>query len=95
MSDAREPLIPSEAPRPVRRFSEADSSNRADSHSADDGDMVAVWLRDENETTLKRFYPEGSTVRLQPANNQMDPIRVPADNVEVLSRLVAVWRFLG
>ena len=27
--------------------------------SADDGDMVAVWLRDENETTLKRFYHEG------------------------------------
>lgn len=59
------------------------------------GALAAVRLKLENETTLKRFYPEGSTVRLQPANTQMDPIRVPADNVEVLSRLVAVWRFLG
>jgi repressor LexA len=32
------------------------------------GDTVAVWLKNERETTLKRFYREGDRVRLQPAN---------------------------
>ena len=30
------------------------------------------------DATLKRFYPEGAVVRLQPANPTMQPIRVPA-----------------
>ena len=29
--------------------------------SCDDGEMVAVWLRDENETTLKKVLPRGRT----------------------------------
>ncbi len=61
--------------------------------NVENGQMAAVRLKLEEETTLKRFYAEGSTVRLNPANTQMAPITVPADNVEVLSRLVAVWRF--
>ena len=61
----------------------------------EDGQMAAVRLKLEEETTLKRFYREGGHVRLQPANSQMSAIVVDAANVEVLSRLVAVWRFLG
>ncbi len=61
--------------------------------SVENGQMAAVRLKLEEETTLKRFYAEGSTVRLQPANTQMAPLTVQADNVEVLSRLLAVWRF--
>ena len=60
--------------------------------SADDGDMVAVWLRDENETTLKRVYHEGARVRLQPMNRAMDPIYAAADNVEVQGRVVTAIR---
>jgi repressor LexA len=60
-----------------------------------DGQMAAVRLKLEDETTLKHFYSEGRRVRLQPANSQMAPIIVDAANVEVLSRLVAVWRYLG
>ncbi len=40
------------------------------------GDMVAVWLSDVEETTLKYIYREGSRVRLQPANPTMDPIYI-------------------
>ncbi len=40
------------------------------------GDMVAVWLSDEDETTLKRFYREGNRIRLQPANPTMEPIYI-------------------
>jgi repressor LexA len=43
---------------------------------ARDGEMVAVWLADEDETTLKRFYREGDQIRLQPANPAVDPIYI-------------------
>ena len=36
--------------------------------TAQNGDMVAVWLTDRNETTLKYFHNEGSRIRLQPAH---------------------------
>ena len=60
--------------------------------SAENGEMVAAWLKDEGEATLKRFYMEGDTVRLQPANESMDPILVPAENVAVRGRVVGVIR---
>ena len=56
------------------------------------GEMVAVWLKLEEEATLKRIYREGDRIRLQPANVQMEPIIVPADNVEVHGKVVAVIR---
>lgn len=56
------------------------------------GDMVAAWLRSEESATLKRFYREGPRVRLQPANSQMEPIIVPAEDVEVHGKVVAVLR---
>ena len=60
--------------------------------TCENGETVAVWLKDERETTLKRFYLEGDRVRLQPANTSMDPIYTSADNVEVQGRLVTVLR---
>ncbi|MBA2520048.1 MAG: transcriptional repressor LexA [Chloroflexia bacterium] len=60
--------------------------------TCENGETVAVWLRDEKETTLKRFYLEGERVRLQPANMTMEPIFTPANNVEIQGRLVTVLR---
>jgi repressor LexA len=60
--------------------------------TCENGETVAVWLKDQRETTLKRFYLEGDQVRLQPANMTMDPIYTPAENVEVQGRLVSVVR---
>ena len=60
--------------------------------TCENGETVAVWLKDERETTLKRFYLEGDRVRLQPANVTMDPIFTSAENVEVQGRLVTVLR---
>ena len=60
--------------------------------TCENGETVAVWLRDEKETTLKKFYLEGDRVRLQPANMTMDPIYTSARNVEVQGRLVTVLR---
>ncbi len=61
---------------------------------AHDGEMVAVWLKDREETTLKRFYREKGRVRLQPANPTMSPIYVDPANVEIQGRVVAVVRNL-
>ena len=56
------------------------------------GDVVAAWLKDEQEITLKKIYIEGKKVRLQPCNPFMMPIYRNADNVEVQGRVVAVLR---
>lgn len=61
---------------------------------ASNGDMVAVWLEDDQETTLKYFYREGPFVRLQPANPAYDPIIKPADVVRVQGKVIAIIRRL-
>jgi repressor LexA len=60
--------------------------------AAEVGEMVAVRLKDRNETTLKRFYPEGKQVRLQPANPRVEPIFVHPANVEIQGKVMAVIR---
>lgn len=62
--------------------------------TAENGEMVAVWLRQEKEVTLKRFYREGGRVRLQPAHSGMKPLITPANNVEIQGKVVAVLRRL-
>ena len=54
--------------------------------------MVAVWLKHENETTLKYLHREGNRVRLQPANSTMKPIYTDANNVAVQGKVVSVIR---
>ena len=62
--------------------------------TADNGEMVAVWLKQEQEVTLKKFYHEGKRIRLQPANSQMQPIYTAPDNVEIQGKVVGVMRQL-
>ncbi len=59
--------------------------------TARNGEIV-VALVHGSETTLKRFYPEGAVVRLQPANLEMDPIIVPAAQVAIQGRVLGVLR---
>jgi repressor LexA len=60
-------------------------------NTARDGEIV-VALVDSSDTTLKRIYREGETVRLQPSNAKMDPIRVPAASVQIQGRVIGVLR---
>jgi repressor LexA len=53
---------------------------------ARNGELVAIWLKDRDETTLKYFYLENGRVRLQPANPQMQPIYIE-DPVSLRSRV--------
>lgn len=60
---------------------------------ARNGEMVAVWLDDKDETTLKYFYREDGKIRLQPANPTMKPIYV--DNpaaIRIQGKVVMVVR---
>ena len=60
--------------------------------SAQNGEKVAVWLKDRGEVTLKRFYHEGDRVRLQPANSTMEPIYTSPENVEIQGKFITSIR---
>lgn len=55
-----------------------------------DGTIVAA--RVEGTTTLKYLYREGSEIVLKPANENYEPMRYPAKDVDIQGRLAAVWR---
>ena len=60
---------------------------------ATNGEMVAVWLDDRDETTLKYFYREKDRIRLQPANPQYKPILVDnPQHLRVMGKVVMVIR---
>jgi repressor LexA len=60
--------------------------------TAEEGEMVAAWLKAEGETTLKKLYREPDRIRLQPANSTMEPIYADPKNVEVQGKVVGVIR---
>ena len=63
---------------------------------AENGEMVAVWLDDRDETTLKYFFRESDRIRLQPANPGMGPIYVDnPGSLRVMGKVVMVIRQLG
>ena len=59
---------------------------------AETGQMVAAWLTDRQEATLKKIYYEPSRIRLQPANQRMKPIYVDPENIEIQGRVIAILR---
>jgi len=59
--------------------------------NAKNGEQV-VALLDSGEATLKRFYREGSRIRLQPANSTMQPRVVDANQVRVQGVVIGVLR---
>ena len=58
--------------------------------SANQGEMVVALIGDD--ATLKRFYPEGKLIRLQPSNPTMEPILVPAQNLRIQGVVVGLMR---
>ena len=59
---------------------------------ANNGDIV-VALIDGEETTVKRYFRELRSVRLQPENDKYEPI-VGSDNIKVLGKVISVFRML-
>jgi repressor LexA len=62
--------------------------------TVEDGETAAVWLKNEQEVTLKKLYRESERVRLQPANSEMKSIYTRPENIEVQGKVVAVLRRL-
>jgi repressor LexA len=57
------------------------------------GDIVVAMIGDE--ATVKRYYPEGDTIRFQPANSTMRPIIVRKRDfrsVNLIGVVVGVYR---
>jgi repressor LexA len=61
-------------------------------YEARNGEMVAVYLRNDMSATLKRFYVEGDRVRLQPANPTLKPIYVDPEEVQIQGKVLMVLR---
>jgi len=59
--------------------------------TAREGEII-VALVDGSETTLKRFYREGTMIRLQPSNAAMPPIYAPAANVAIQGKVLGLLR---
>jgi len=61
--------------------------------SANAGDIVVAGIGDE-EATIKTYRPNGAEIILEPSNSTMEPMRFPADQVQVFGKLVTVMRKL-
>jgi repressor LexA len=61
-------------------------------NTVENGQMAAVWLKSEKKATLKKVYVSPDRVRLQPANDQMHPLYVKPDDVEIQGKIIAVIR---
>ncbi len=57
--------------------------------TANNGDMVVAMI--EDGATVKTFYKENGHIRLQPENDNMDPIIV--DDCQIVGKVFGVFRF--
>jgi repressor LexA len=60
----------------------------------EDGEMAVVWLKLEQEVTLKKVYYETGRIRLQPANIEMKPMYYQPEDVEIQGKVIGVLRKL-
>lgn len=58
--------------------------------TATNGEIIVAMVGDD-EATVKRFYNEGSRIRLQPENSSMEPI-YGTNEIKILGKVVAVFR---
>ena len=62
-----------------------------DRKTANDGEMVIALLQGQ-DVTLKKFYRENGHVRLQPANETIQPLIVDATQIQIQGVVVGVMR---
>lgn len=58
--------------------------------TAENGDTIVALV--EDSATVKTFYKEKGYYRLQPENDEMDPIIV-TDNLQILGKVFGIFRF--
>jgi len=57
---------------------------------ADNGQTVVAQI--EGEATIKKFYQRDGRVELRPANEELKPLVVPAEKVEILGVVIGLVR---
>lgn len=62
--------------------------------AVEEGEVAAIWLKTEQEVTLKKVYHEASQIRLQPANKEMKPMYYQSEDVEIQGRVIGILRKL-
>lgn len=58
--------------------------------TASNGDIVVAMIDDS--VTVKTFYRESDHIRLQPENDFMDPIRVSDTEVQIVGKVISLFR---
>jgi len=59
--------------------------------SAENGEIVVALIHGE-QVTLKRFFVEANSIRLQPATTDMAPIHVPPEAIQILGVVTGLVR---
>jgi repressor LexA len=59
---------------------------------AQNGEMVAVWVKPTQAMSLKYYYRENGHVRLQPANPSLQPQFVKPHELEIQGQVLAIVR---
>jgi repressor LexA len=60
--------------------------------TARDGETVVALVKPENNVTVKIFFREGNSVRLQPSNDSMLPMVFPAEDIEIQAVVIGLLR---
>ena len=60
--------------------------------SAKRGDMVIAYVKSREEHTVKRYYPNGPSVTLQPENKNYDPMVEDSKDVSIEGKVIGVVR---
>jgi repressor LexA len=61
-------------------------------HSADNGEMVIAMLNGDSATVKKYYRERDGRIRLQPANDAMQPIYVHENDISIQGIVVGVLR---
>ncbi|HIZ71613.1 MAG TPA: transcriptional repressor LexA [Candidatus Atopostipes pullistercoris] len=56
---------------------------------ANNGDVI-IAMTEDDEATCKRFFKEDTHIRLQPENDELDPIILP--DIKILGKVISLYR---
>lgn len=61
-------------------------------NTAENGELVAAWLKSQQTITLKYYHRENGHVRLQPANPALPALLLSPSDIEIRGQVLAIVR---